>query len=123
MLFSTLLQSQGHIKSGKLRALAVSTAKRTPAAPDLPTMAEAGVPGYEVAPWYGLLLPAKTPKPVVDKLNKEVARIMHLPEVAQKLAADGSQAVGSTSEEFGTLIKSETAKWGKIVKQAGVKME
>lgn len=123
MLYSTLLQAGPHLKSGKLRVLAVSTARRAPAAPDVPTMAEAGVPGYEVAPWYGLVLPGKTPQPIIGKLNKEVARIMQSPEVAPKLAADGSQGIGGTPEAFGALLKAEDAKWAKLVKDIGLKSE
>jgi tripartite-type tricarboxylate transporter receptor subunit TctC len=120
MLFSTLLQSQAFLKDGRLRALAVSTAKRTPAAPDLPTLAEAGVPGYEVAPWYGLILPAKTPVPIITKLNREIAKAMRLPDVVKKMSSDGSQPVGSTPEEFGALLKAESVKWAKVVKEAKV---
>ena len=123
MLFSTILQSQTFLKEGRLRALGVSTAKRSPAAPDLPTLAEAGVPGYEVAPWYGLLLPAKTPAPIVTKLNREVAKAMHQPDVVKKLSSDGSQPVGGTPEEFGALLKAELPKWGKIVKENNIRME
>ncbi len=123
MLFSTLLQSQAFLKDGRLRAIAISTATRSPAAPDVPTIAESGVPGYEVAPWYGLLLPARTPEPIIGKLSKEVMHIMRLPEVAPRMAADGSVAVGSTPEQFAALLKSETAKWSKVVKEAGIKAE
>jgi tripartite-type tricarboxylate transporter receptor subunit TctC len=123
MLFSTILQSQIFLKDGRLRALAVSTAKRSPAAPDLPTLSEAGVPGYEVAPWYGLLLPAKTPAPIVNKLNREIAKAMHMPDVVKKMSADGSQPVGGTPEEFGALLKTESVKWGKIVKDNNIRMD
>lgn len=123
MLFSTLLQSQSFLKEGRLRALAVSTAKRTPAAPDLPTLAEAGVPGYEVAPWYGLILPAKTPTPIVTKLNREIAKAMKMPDVVKKMSSDGSQPVGGTPEEFGALLKTESVKWAKIVKDANIKAD
>ena len=123
MLFSTLLQSQAFLKDGRLRAIAISTATRSPAAPDVPTIAESGVPGYEVAPWYGLLLPARTPESIVNKLSVEVMRIMRLPDVAPRMAADGSVAVGSTPEQFGALLKVETAKWGKVVKEANIKAE
>jgi tripartite-type tricarboxylate transporter receptor subunit TctC len=123
MLYSTLLQAGPHLKSGKLRVLAVSTAQRAPAAPDVPTMSEAGVPGYEVAPWYGLIVPAKTPQPIIGKLNSEIARIMKSPEVAPKLAADGSQGIGGTPAEFGALLKAENVKWAKLVKEIGLKAD
>jgi tripartite-type tricarboxylate transporter receptor subunit TctC len=123
MLFSSVLQSHAHIKSGRLRALAVTTAKRVKAEPDLPTMQEAGVPGYEVAQWYGILAPAKTPKPIITKLNAELLRILGTKEAAERLAADGSEPVGTTPEEFAQHVRIEVAKWSKVVKEAGIKME
>jgi tripartite-type tricarboxylate transporter receptor subunit TctC len=123
MLFSTLLQADTQLKAGRVRALAVTTKKRSPAAPDLPTMQEAGVAGYEVAGWYGVLAPAKTPPALVDKLNAEIVRGLKSPDVQSKLAADGSEAVGSTPAEFGAHIKSEVAKWARITKEAGIKAE
>ena len=123
MLFSTLLQADTQIKAGRLRALAVTTKKRSPAAPDLPTMQEAGIAGYEVAGWYGVMAPAKTPRPLIDKLNREIVRILKSPDLQSKLAADGSEAVGSTPDAFGAHVKSEIAKWGKVVKDAGIKAE
>ena len=123
MLFGTLLLTSPHVKAGKLRALAVTTARRAAAAPELPTMMEAGVAGYEVAQWYGVLAPAKVPPAIIGKLNKEIARILHEPDVKPRLAADGSDAVGSTPEQFGAHIRSEVAKWAKIVKRIGLKAE
>ena len=123
MLFGTLLLTGPHAKAGRLRALAVTTAQRWPGAPELPTMQEAGVPGFEITQWYGLLAPAKTPQPVVDKLNKEIARILHQPDVKEKLATDGAEAVGNTSEQWGTHIRAEVVKYGKLVKQMGLKRE
>jgi len=123
MLFSTLLQSDAHIRSGRLRALAVTTTKRSPAAPDVPTMQEAGVAGYEVSGWYGMLAPGKTPRPVVARLNQEVTGILQMPEIKARLSGDGSEPVGSTSEAFAAHIKSEIAKWAKVVKEAGIRVE
>jgi tripartite-type tricarboxylate transporter receptor subunit TctC len=123
MLFSTLLQSDTQRKAGRVRALAVTTRKRSPGAPDLPTMQEAGVAGYEVAGWYGVLAPAKTPRPIIDKLNTEIVRILHSPDVQSRLAADGSEAVGNTPEQFGAHIMSEVAKWSKVIKEAGIRAE
>ncbi len=123
MLFSTLLQADTQLKAGRVRALAVTTKKRSTAAPELPTMQEAGVAGYEVAGWYGVLAPAKTPRPIIDKLNTEIVRILHSPDVQNRLVADGSEAVGSTPEQFGNHIKSEVAKWGKVIREAGIKAE
>jgi tripartite-type tricarboxylate transporter receptor subunit TctC len=123
MLFSTLLQSHAHIEAGKLRPLAVTTAKRSPAAPQLPTMIEAGVPGFEVAGWYGVLAPAGTPPTIIAKLNKEIVRILRLPDVREHLATDGSEPVGSTPEEFAAHIRSEVAKWRKVIVDADIKAE
>ena len=123
MLFSTLLQSHGLIKAGKLRALAVTTATRSPALPDLPTMQEGGVPRYEVTPWYGMVAPAGTPPAIVNKLNREIVRIVHLPDVIQKMATDGSEPVGSTPEQFAAHIKSEVEKWRDLIRKTGIRTE
>lgn len=123
MLFSTLLQADTQLKAGRVRALAVTTRKRSPAAPELPTMQEAGVAGYEVAGWYGVLAPARTPRAIIDKLNAQIVRILHSPDVQNRLAADGSEAVGSTPEQFGAHIKAEIAKWRKVIQDAGIKAE
>ena len=111
------------VKAGKIRALAVSPARRSPAAPDLPTVAEAGVPGYESGAWFGLLAPAHTPKAIVDKLSAETARILKLPDVAERLSALGAEPVGSTPAEFAALIKAENAKWAKVIKEAHVELQ
>jgi len=123
MLFGTLLLTGPHIKAGRLRVLAVTTPQRWPGTPELPTMQEAGVPGFVITQWYGMLAPAKTPQAVVTKLNKEIARLLHQPDVKEKLAADGANAVGNTPEQFGAHIRSEVAKYGKLVKQVGLKAE
>ncbi|MGE5523004.1 MAG: tripartite tricarboxylate transporter substrate binding protein [Rhodospirillaceae bacterium] len=123
LMFATLLQSQPQIKAGKLRVLAVTTAQRWPAAPELPSMSEAGVPGYEIAQWYGLLAPEKTPKEIVRKLNREIDAILKLPEMADKLAADGAAAVGGAPERFGAHVRTEVDKYRKLVKQIGLKAE
>lgn len=123
MLFSTILQSHAHIEAGQLRPLAVTTAKRSQAAPQLPTMQEAGVPGFEVAGWYGVMAPAHTPPAIIAKLNKEIVRILHMPDVAKNLAIDGSEPVGSTPEEFKAHIAKEVAKWRKLITEANIKAE
>ena len=123
MLFSTLLQANPHIKSGKLRVLAVTTPKRNSLAPELPTMQEAGVPGYDVSQWFGLTAPAKTPKPIVTRLNAEIVKILHEPDMKARIAADGADPVGGTPEEFGAHIKRDIAKWAKVVKQIGLQAE
>ena len=123
MLFSTLLQANAQIAAGKLRPLAVTTATRASAATELPTMIEAGMPGFVVAGWYGLVAPAGTPATIIAKLNREVVRILHTTEVRERLAGDGSEPVGSTPEEFAVHMKSEVAKWQKVVREADMKLE
>lgn len=111
------------VRAGKIRALAVSTAKRSSAMPDLPTIAEAGVPGYEAGAWFGLLAPAGTPKAIVMRLSAENARILKLPDVNKRISELGADPVGSTPEEFVALIQSEIAKWAKVIKDANVELQ
>lgn len=110
-------------KAGKIRALGVSSSQRTAAAPDIPTVAEAGVPGFEALSWFGLLAPAKTPKGVIDKLAAETARILNLPDVRERIVGLGAQPVGGTPDEYARFIRSETVKWEKVIRAAGVKLE
>ena len=123
MLFENLISVGAHVQSGKLRALAVGATKRTAAMPELPTVAEAGVPGYEMAAWFGVLAPAGTPRPVIAALQREMANTLKQPDVRERFAKLGAEPVGSTPEEFDALIKSEIAKWGKVVKEAGLKAD
>src|SRR6185503_8560535 len=109
-----------HVKSGKLRALAVTTAKRSVLAPEYPTIAEAGVPGYEHASWVGLLAPGKTPRAIVGRLSAEAIKAAEAPDTKPYLLKFGMEPVGSTSAEFASLIKTEIAKWHKVVKAAGI---
>jgi tripartite-type tricarboxylate transporter receptor subunit TctC len=108
-----------HVKAGRLKALGVTTAQRSPQMPDVPTIAEAGVPGYEALVWVGLLAPAGTPADIVNKLNGEVGKILRNPEVQQQLSASGVDATPTTPEEFGTYLQSEFEKWGKVVRDSG----
>jgi len=123
MLFSTRLQSNAFLEAGHLRALAVTTKTRSPANPELPTMQEAGVPGYEVAGWYGMLAPAGTPRAIVDRLNRELVRIVHLPDVTEKIRSDGSEPVGSSPAQFAAHIKAEVDKWRDLIHKTGIKTE
>ena len=123
LLFSTILQAQSQLKGGRVRALAVTTAKRSAGAPDLPTMHEAGVTGYEVAGGYGMVAPLKTPAAIIARLNTEAVKALRGSDIKDKLAADGSEPVGSTSEAFGLHIKTEVAKWNKLVKEASIRAE
>jgi tripartite-type tricarboxylate transporter receptor subunit TctC len=123
MSFPSIATALPQIKSGKVRALAVTGAKRSQAAPDVITMQEAGVAGYESATWYGAIAPAATPRPIIAKLNSEIVAILKQPEQRDRLAADGSEPLGSTPEEFGKHLKSEIEKWAKVVKAAGIRAE
>lgn len=110
-------------KAGKIRALAVSSPRRAAAAPDIPTVAEAGVPGFEALSWFGLVAPAKTPTATVSKLAAETQRILKLPDVNERIVALGAQPVGGTPQEYAAFIKSEIQKWQKVIRSAGVKIE
>ena len=111
------------VRAGKLRALAITGAKRSALVPDLPTIAEAGVPGYEASGWVGILAPAGTPPAIVNRLNAEVNAILKLPDVRSQLAGNGADATGGSPEQFATFIEREIAKWAKIVKASGLKVE
>lgn len=121
--FDNLPSSINHIRAGKIRALAVTTAKRWPGAPDIPTMAEAGVPGYESGAWFGMLAPAKTPRPIVDMLQKNVSAILKLPDVQKLFMEQGAEPVGDTPEQFAKVISSELQKWTKVATATGVKLD
>ena len=121
--FDNLPSSIGHIRSGKLRAIAVTTLKRFPGAPEIQTMAESGLPGYEVSAWFGLLAPAGTPKPVIDALYKNIADILRQPEVAKQLFDLGAEPGGNTPEAYARQIAADVEKWKKVVAATGVKAE
>jgi tripartite-type tricarboxylate transporter receptor subunit TctC len=121
--FGTLFGVRPHLPSGRLRALAVTTGKRTPAAPELPTVIEAGVPGYEVDQWYGVLTSAKVPAPIVRKLNAAINDALKSPDVVKRFSADGSTPTGSTPEQFSAHIQREIAKWRKLVKEAKLELQ
>ena len=124
MTFGIAHQFLPHVKSGRLRALAVTTAKRTGFAPELPTIAEAaGLPGYEISAWQGILAPAGTPPDIVGRLNKEIARILRLPEVVERLTSEGAEPVASSPEAFGEYLRAELARWSKVGQAAGIRIE
>lgn len=120
---ATMLTGMPHIRSGRLRALGTTGAKRSAAAPDVPTVAEAGVPGYEAVQWYGALAPANTPKEIVTRLHRDLTGILQTAEVKERFAADGGDAAGNTPEEFTRYIRSEIEKWARVAKAAGIKPE
>ncbi len=122
LMFNNMLSAMPQVKNGRLRAIAVTSSKRSPAAPELPTIAEA-VPGYEASGWYGALAPAATPRDLITKLNANMNRAMRLPDVTQRLAGDGVEAVGTTPEQFGIYLRQEIVKWGKVVKASGTKAD
>ncbi len=121
LTFGGALVSMPHVKSGKLRALAIGDLKRSPSLPSLPTVAESGVPGYQALQWMGLVAPAKTPRTIIDRLYRETARLVHSPELRDRLLEIGNDPVGSTPEQFAAFIKAEIPKWAKIARGAGIK--
>lgn len=121
--FSTIVTTLGFIKGGRLRALAVTSLKRSALLPDLPTIAEAGLPRFEVLVWQGIVAPRGTPRAVVARLNQEIAKALQGPQMREQLARQGLQAVGNSPEAFGAFIQSETEKWGKVIRLTGAKIE
>src|SRR4051812_2712706 len=123
LTFTTVLVAMPHIKSGRLRALGVASLKRSPVLPELPTIDEAGVRGYESNAWYGLLAPAKTPPAIVEQLHRETVKVLQLPDVRDNLRNQGAEPVGSTPREFAAIINDEIEKWRKVVQATGVKAD
>ena len=123
LMFDSMPSAMPHVKSGKIRALAVTTAKRSPTVPDLPTVAESGVPGFDISTWYGVWAPAGTPKDIVNKVAAEMAKVLQQPAVRERLAALGAEPAGNTPEEFAAYCQSELAKWSRIVRQSGAKAD
>jgi tripartite-type tricarboxylate transporter receptor subunit TctC len=123
LLFIGIASAQPHVRSGKLRAIAVSGAKRSPAMPQVPTVSESGVKGFEVTGWYGVFVPAGTPQDIIARLHKEVVRALSLPEVRERLSTEGAELVGNSPREFDVFIRNELTKWAKIVKLSGAKAE
>jgi len=120
---ASMLGTMPHVRSGKLRALGVTSSKRVATASDVPTVAEGGVPGYESLQWYGLLAPTGTPKEILARINREAVAVLRNPDIMTRLANDGTEIVAGTPEEFGAYIRAETDKWAKVVKAAGIKPE
>jgi tripartite-type tricarboxylate transporter receptor subunit TctC len=123
LMFESLNSISPHARSGKVRALAVSGARRSPGFPDLPTVAEAGVPGYEAGTWSGVIAPAGVPRPVVEKLNAAINRAIDSPTFRERFAIIGDEPAGGTPEDFALLIKNDSAKWAEVIKRSGAKID
>ncbi len=122
-MFDSITSARPHLQSGKLRALAVTTAKRSKALPEVPTLTEAGVAGYEVSPWFAVFAPAGTPKPVIDKLNRTLLDAMKQPDVAARFESMGAEAVGSSPEALASHLARETARWSKLIVERGIRSD
>jgi tripartite-type tricarboxylate transporter receptor subunit TctC len=123
MSFTNLFSGQPHIKGGRLRVLGITSTKRLQAAPDWPTIAESGVPGYEASIWYGFMLPANTPKPIVDVLHREITGILKLPDVSQTFVSQGGEVIASTPQEFRKAFANDVERLGKVIRDAGITAE
>lgn len=120
---STFASALPHIKANRMRGIAVTSSKRAPTLPEVPTVAESGVPGFDYSTWYGVLAPARTPRPIIESLNKAIVTALNTPEMRQRYAAQGMDPRPTTSAEFAALLKSETAKWAKVVREAKIPLQ
>lgn len=123
IMFDNMPSAIQHVRSGKLRPIAVTTAKRSPELPDVPTIAEAGVPGYEATSWFGMFAPAGTPAPIVTQLNKALVKVLAQPDIKKKINEQGAETAGETPEQFAAFIQKESVKWGKVVKESGASVD
>jgi tripartite-type tricarboxylate transporter receptor subunit TctC len=123
LMFDNMASSLAQVKGGRVRALAVTTAKRSPLAPELPTIAESGLPGFDINTWFGIFVPAGTPRAAVDRLHAEFTKALAMPDVREKMLALGAEPVGSTPAEFAAYVKSEAAKYAKLIKASGAKVD
>jgi tripartite-type tricarboxylate transporter receptor subunit TctC len=122
-MFDSVTSAAPHIRSGKLRAIGVTTLKRSSALANVPTIAEAGLPGYELSPWFAVYMPAGTPQPIVDRMNAALLEAMKVPEVQARFAAIGAEPIGSTPQQLATHLAAEMAKWGKIIQERGIRAD
>ncbi|MFL6563947.1 MAG: tripartite tricarboxylate transporter substrate binding protein [Burkholderiales bacterium] len=123
LIFATTASAIPHLKSGRIKGIAVTTAKRSALLPDLPTISESGLAGFDANNWYGLVVPAKTPRAIIDQLNAEVTKVLNMPDVKTTLFNQGLDPAPGTPEQFGAYIRSERAKWAKVIKESGAKPE
>jgi tripartite-type tricarboxylate transporter receptor subunit TctC len=123
LMFNAVPELIQFVKAGRLRALAVTSRARYPLVPELPTMIESGFPGFEAGNWIGIVVPAATPRPVVNKLSEDIVRVVRMPEIKEKFSAQGIDAIGTTPEEFGKFLRSEAEKWGKVVREVGARAD
>jgi tripartite-type tricarboxylate transporter receptor subunit TctC len=123
LMFDNMPSALPHVKAGKLRGLAVSSVKRSPSAPDIPTVAESALPGFEVSVWFAVLAPAATPKPIVERLNQVLVKALQAPDVRERLASQGAEPIGNTPEQFTQQMKRDLAKWAKVVKDADIRLD
>ena len=123
VMFDNMPNVIGHVRGGKLKALAVTTVQRSPLAPEIPTVAEAGVPGYEQTAWFGVLAPAGTPREIINRLNAEIVKLLNSPEIKERFGKQGVEVRTSTPEQFSTFLNSEVARWGKVIRDAGIKSD
>jgi len=121
--FSNILTALPQVKSGRLRPIAVTSLKRSEIAPDIPTVAESGVPGFEAGTWYGIAAPAGTPRPIVDRLNSAIVRAVQLPDTREKLLAQGAEPMTGSAEQMGQFVRSEIARWANVVKAANIRLD
>ena len=121
LILASIISAQPHVKAQRIRALAVTGAKRAGSSPELPTVAEAGVPGYAVTQWYAVFAPAGTPKAVVDRLHRDIVKVLQLSEVTARMVADGAESVGGTPQQLAAHVKAERDKWTRVIKQTGIK--
>jgi tripartite-type tricarboxylate transporter receptor subunit TctC len=123
MMFDNMPSALPHVKAGKLRGIAVSTLKRSPVAPELPTVAESGLPGFEVSVWFSVLAPANTPREIVQRLNQVLVKSLQAPDTRERLTTQGAEAIGNTPDEFTAVMKRDIVKWAKVVKDANIKLD
>ena len=121
--FASMPSVMGHVRSGRLRGIAVTSLKRSPSIPEMPTISESGLPGFETGAWQAIFAPRGTPPAIVQKLNREIATIVHLPEVKKQYLLEGGEPIGNSPEEFARWLRAEIAKWAKVVKAANIKVE